>query len=226
MGTPIIQRLTQSLTRWPRSGDTFGSGELFAPSTPQGGIRWTPVKVNRIANEAERASAGTITAVVQSPIAVADLVAFGDQSGLTPYNATGVYEVKEYRETQGLLDTRTVRRIVAAPLNAQLFQSVTVWAIEKTLQGRSYVTARAATPAYTGPASVDILSAARAIKYSSAVLEYTATVTVPRSAALAMGARYEIEWNGFILEAIGPVFNNGQSPLIMTFACTMEQAGT
>lgn len=66
----------------------------------------------------------------------------------------------EYREARSLRwnSPVIVRRAMALPLRGQMPETVTIFPITATPSGRSYVAARGAA-AYTGPASVNILTA-------------------------------------------------------------------
>lgn len=226
---PFDPLLTHTMTRWPRIGSGFGSPQIHTPASSLGGVRWTPKRESRFTNEAERAATPTVTAVLLSPVKVGDLVALGSHS-VAPSLAPGVHEVIEYRETDNLLDTYKVKRLIARPLLGQMFESVTIWEMVREETERASRIVRGPAPVYTGAASVDMSPGVETFNYNSAITEYDTTVTVLGGWTSFPSTRYEIEWTGpfglLVLDALGPIYNNKISPLLVTLACKARRPST
>jgi hypothetical protein len=219
------RHLTEALTRWPRSGAGYGAGELFAPGQAPGGVRWTHERRNRIANEGDRGSIAPGSVLTATALAVGDCIAAGDHTAEQPADVPGVHEVIEVKETRSLIDSPPVLRATVRPLLGQLWQAVTIFAMERIPTSRGYTVERG-TQLYTGPASVDFGTGSAASETGSAVQHNPVTVTVPYTAGLVAGNRYEVEFEALVLDAMGIAPATGLSHFWHTLSCTATRPRT
>jgi hypothetical protein len=201
---------------------TFGSPILFSQNSPTGGVRWMPIRKNKFTSEEERMSAPTMSVILGTAVAVGDVVARGAFVG-NPWTAAEPYEVTEYRETDSLIGSGTVKRATCAPLFGVLHQTILVYRMVRTDTVRSFTVARHPTVAYNGPASVRVLNANQVSSVGSMVLQHDCVVTIPMVNGLLFAAEaYEIDWNGpygqMTIETLGPTYSDQQSPFWQTIA--------